>query len=49
VESIFGSFKGEVFEEWKGILSVNGTIEGSIKLVKMEMASLEVERGSHCE
>ena len=29
---VFESFKGGIFEEWTGMLSVNGTIEGFMKL-----------------
>jgi hypothetical protein len=28
----FDSFEGGIFEDWEGLLRVNGTIEGSIKL-----------------
>jgi hypothetical protein len=31
-ESAFKSFVGGIFEGWEGFLSVNGTIEGFIKL-----------------
>jgi hypothetical protein len=28
----FEKFEGSIFEDWQGLLSVNGTIEGCIKL-----------------
>jgi hypothetical protein len=31
-EAAFPSFIGGIFEGWEGLLSVNGTIEGFIKL-----------------
>jgi len=33
---IFESFIGGIFEEWTGMLSVNGTIEGFLKLGNMQ-------------
>jgi hypothetical protein len=29
---VFESFEGGIFEEWEGMLCVNGTIEGFMKL-----------------
>jgi len=40
-DEIFESFKGEIFEEWEGKMSINGTIEGVAKLGRadtLEMA-----------
>ena len=33
---VFESLKGGIFEEWTGMLSVNGTIEGFLKLGNMQ-------------
>ena len=35
-EAPFETFEGGIFEDWEGLLSVNGTIEGYIKLESTE-------------
>jgi len=39
------SFKGGIFEEWEGWLSINGTIEGSVKLGTSKDKVLILEHG----
>jgi hypothetical protein len=38
-DSAYDKFHGGIFEEWEGLLSINGTMEGFIKLDKGQKVS----------